>query len=86
YVLVKQEDYAGAERVFRDSLERRGGNLPYAHYNLGLLYEQTGRLQEAVAEFETFLQQAPRDETRYRVENTLRDLRRRAERESKRRQ
>lgn len=86
YVLVKQEDYAGAEQVFRDALERRGGNLPYAHYNLGLLYEQTGRLQEAVAEFETFLQQAPRDETRYRVENTLRDLRRRAERESRRRQ
>ncbi|HKG11998.1 MAG TPA: tetratricopeptide repeat protein, partial [Pyrinomonadaceae bacterium] len=86
YVLVKQEDYAGAEAVFREALERRGGNLPYAHYNLGLLYEKTGRLQDAVAEFDTFLQQAPRDENRYRVENTLRDLRRRAERESKRRQ
>jgi tetratricopeptide (TPR) repeat protein len=84
YVLVKQEDFAGAEQVFRDALERRGGNLPYAHYNLGLLYEQTGRLQEAVSEFETFLQQAPRDENRYRVENTLRDLRRRAARQSKR--
>jgi serine/threonine-protein kinase len=84
YVLVKQEDYAGAEKVFRDALELRGGNLPYAHYNLGLLYEQTGRLQEAVAEFDTFLQQAPRDENRYRVENTLRDLRRRAAREAKR--
>jgi len=86
YVLVKQEDYAGAEQVFREALERRGGNLPYAHYNLGLLYEQTGRLQDAVTEFETFLQQAPRDENRYRVENTLRDLRRRAERESRRQQ
>jgi serine/threonine protein kinase/tetratricopeptide (TPR) repeat protein len=84
YVLVKQEDYAGAEKVFRDALERRGGNLPYAHYNLGLLYEKTGRLQEAVTEFETFLQQAPRDENRFRAENTLRDLRRRAARESKR--
>jgi serine/threonine protein kinase/tetratricopeptide (TPR) repeat protein len=84
YVLVKQEDYAGAEAVFREALERRGGNLPYAHYNLGLLYEQTGRLPEAVTEFEAFLQQAPRDENRYRVENTLRDLRRRAERQSKR--
>ena len=83
YVLVKQEDYAGAEKVFRDALERRGGNLPYAHYNLGLLYEQTGRLQEAVNEFETFLRQAPRDENRFRAENTLRDLRRRAARESK---
>jgi serine/threonine protein kinase/tetratricopeptide (TPR) repeat protein len=84
YVLVKQEDYAGAESVFREAIERRGGNLPYAHYNLGLLYEQTGRLQEAVSEFETFLEQAPRDENRYRVENSLRDLRRRAARQSKR--
>jgi serine/threonine-protein kinase len=84
YVLVKQDDYAGAEKVFRDALELRGGNLPYAHYNLGLLYENTGRLQEAVTEFEAFLQQAPRDENRYRVENTLRDLRRRAAREAKR--
>jgi serine/threonine-protein kinase len=84
YVLVKQEDYAGAEKVFRDALERRGGNLPYAHYNLGLLFEKTGRLQEAVTEFETFIQQAPRDENRLRAENTLRDLRRRAARESKR--
>ncbi|MFL6285236.1 MAG: protein kinase domain-containing protein [Pyrinomonadaceae bacterium] len=84
YVLVKQEDYAGAEKVFRDALERRGGNLPYAHYNLGLLYEKTGRLQEAVTEFETFIQQAPRDENRLRAENTLRDLRRRAAREPKR--
>jgi serine/threonine protein kinase/tetratricopeptide (TPR) repeat protein len=84
YVLVKQEDYASAEKVFRDALERRGGNLPYAHYNLGLLFEKTGRLQEAVTEFETFLQQAPRDENRLRAENTLRDLRRRAARESKR--
>jgi serine/threonine protein kinase/tetratricopeptide (TPR) repeat protein len=83
YVLVKQEDYAGAEKVFRDALERRGGNLPYAHYNLGLLFEKTGRLQEAVTEFETFIQQAPRDENRLRAENTLRDLRRRAARESK---
>jgi serine/threonine protein kinase/tetratricopeptide (TPR) repeat protein len=84
YVLVKQDDYAGAEKVFRDALERRGGNLPYAHYNLGLLYEKTGRLHEAVTEFETFIQQAPRDENRLRAENTLRDLRRRAARDSKR--
>ena len=86
YVLVKQEDYAGAESVFRAALEGHNGNLPYAHYNLGLLYEQTGRLQDAVTEFEAFLQQAPRDENRRRVENSLRDLRRRAERESRRQQ
>ena len=84
--LAQQKDYGGAESAFRRALEQRGGDFAYAHYNLGLLYQQTDRPGEAVAEFETFLQQAPRDENRFRVENTLRDLRRRAAREGDSRQ
>src|SRR5437764_3320917 len=79
--LAQQKDYAGAESAFREALNQRGGDFPYAHYNLGLLYQQAGRLPEAINEFETFLQQSPRDENRYKVENTLRDLRRRVGRE-----
>jgi serine/threonine-protein kinase len=79
--LVQQKDYAGAESAFREAINQRGGDFAFAHYNLGLLYQQTNRVDEAIAEFETFLQQAPRDENRFRVENTLRDLRRRAARE-----
>ena len=67
-------------------MDQRGGDFAFAHYNLGLLYQQTNRPGEAIKEFETFLQQAPRDENRFRVENTLRDLRRRAAREGNRRQ
>ncbi|HEX8722473.1 MAG TPA: protein kinase [Pyrinomonadaceae bacterium] len=78
--LAMQKDYAGAESAFREALNQRGGDFAYAHYNLGLLYEQTGRVDEAVKEFEAYLQQAPRDENRFRAENTLRDLRRRAAR------
>ncbi|MGB8509180.1 MAG: serine/threonine-protein kinase, partial [Pyrinomonadaceae bacterium] len=75
------KDYANAESALRDAINARGGDFAYAHYNLGLLYQMTNRNTEAIAEFETFLQQAPRDENRRRVENTLRDLRRRAARE-----
>jgi serine/threonine-protein kinase len=90
--LALQKDYAGAESAFREAVNQRGGDFAYAHYNLGLLYQQTERPAEAVKEFETFLQQAPRDDTREgrdnrtRAENTLRDLRRRVEREGKREQ
>jgi eukaryotic-like serine/threonine-protein kinase len=79
--LVQQKDFAGAESAFREAINQRGGDLAFAHYNLGLLYQQTGRTAEAITEFETYLQQAPRDENRFRAENTLRDLRRKAARE-----
>jgi serine/threonine-protein kinase len=78
--LAQQKDYAGAESAFKDAINGRGGDFAYAHYNLGLLYQQTDRADDAIKEFETFLQQAPRDENRYKVENTLRDLRRQAAR------
>jgi tetratricopeptide (TPR) repeat protein len=85
--LARQKDYAGAEAAFREAVNQRGGDFAYAHYNLGLLYQQTERPADAVKEFETYLQQAPRDDSREsrdnraRVENTLRDLRRQFKRE-----
>ncbi|MDT5156038.1 MAG: eukaryotic-like serine/threonine-protein kinase [Acidobacteriota bacterium] len=84
--LVQQKDYAGAETAFRDAVNQRGGDFAFAHYNLGLLYQQTDRIDEAITEFETFLQQSPHDENRFRVENTLRDLRRRSAREGNKKQ
>ncbi|HYH87300.1 MAG TPA: serine/threonine-protein kinase [Pyrinomonadaceae bacterium] len=82
--LVRQKNYTGAEAAFREAVNQRGGDFAYAHYNLGLLYQQTERPAEAIKEFETYLQQAPRNESRdnrARVENTLRDLRRQIKRE-----
>jgi tetratricopeptide (TPR) repeat protein len=84
--LAVQKDWAGAEAAFRAALDQRGGDFAFAHYNLGLLYQQTDRVEEAIKEFEAYLQQAPRDENRHRAENTLRDLRRRAAREGNRSQ
>ncbi|MDT5296724.1 MAG: eukaryotic-like serine/threonine-protein kinase, partial [Acidobacteriota bacterium] len=84
--LVQQKDYAGAETAFREAVNQRGGDFAFAHYNLGLLYQRTNRTDEAISEFETFQQQAPGDENRYKVENTLRDLRRKAAREGNKKQ
>jgi tetratricopeptide (TPR) repeat protein len=84
--LAQQKDYEGAESALRQAVDQRGGDFAYAHYNLGLLYQQTNHPDEAIKEFETFLQQSPRDENRYKVENSLRDLRRRAAREGSSRQ
>jgi serine/threonine protein kinase/tetratricopeptide (TPR) repeat protein len=84
--LAQQKDYDGAESAFKQAVDQRGGDFAYAHYNLGLLYQQTNRPDEAIKEFETFLQQSPRDENRYKVENSLRDLRRRAARKGGNRQ
>ncbi|MCA1622042.1 MAG: tetratricopeptide repeat protein [Acidobacteria bacterium] len=84
FALVQQKDFDGAEGALREAISQRGGDFAFAHYNLGLLYQQTGRTQEAIREFETYLQQAPGDENRHRAENTLRDLRRRAAREGNR--
>ncbi|HEX8292274.1 MAG TPA: tetratricopeptide repeat protein, partial [Pyrinomonadaceae bacterium] len=80
FALIQQKDYAGAEAAFREAIDQRGGDFAFAHYNLGLLYQETGRADEAIKEFEAYLEQAPRDANRHRAENTLRDLRRQAAR------
>jgi tetratricopeptide (TPR) repeat protein len=82
--LAEQKDYQNAEAAMREAINQRGGDFPYAHYNLGQLYQTTDRIPEAIREYETFLRQAPRDNNRVPVENTLRDLRRRAAREDSR--
>ncbi len=79
--LAEQKDYANAEVAMKEAISLRGGDFAYAHYNLGHLYETTDRPAEAIHEYEIFLRQAPRDGNRKLVENTLRNLRRRAARE-----
>jgi serine/threonine-protein kinase len=82
--LAEQKDHAGAEAAMREAINQRGGDFAYAHYNLGQLYETMERTADAIAEYEIFLRQAPREEgrdLRRNVENNVRALRRRVERE-----
>jgi len=78
--LVQQEDFAGAEAAFREAVNQRGGDFAFAHYNLGRIYRLAGRTDEAIGEFEAYIQQAPRDENRAAAEKLLRELRRQAAR------
>ncbi len=76
--LAFQQDYTNAEPAFRQAIDARAGNFPEAHYNLGLLYDKANRPADAVKEYEIYLQQRPDASNRQLVENSLRDLRRRA--------
>lgn len=74
---ARQKNEAAAETALRQAIEQRG-SYPSAHYNLALLYENNNRLQEAITEYETYLQQQPNAFNRRLVENSLRRLRARA--------
>ncbi|HZI19194.1 MAG TPA: serine/threonine-protein kinase [Pyrinomonadaceae bacterium] len=80
-VLARSEDLTGAEAAFREAIAQRGGDFAYAHFNLALVYENMGRAADAVAAYETYLRQAPTDRNRRAAEASIRELRRRAERE-----
>jgi tetratricopeptide (TPR) repeat protein len=52
--LAEQGDYAAAEREYRDAIAAER-ELPYLHYNLGLLYQRTSRSREAKRSYEAAL-------------------------------
>jgi serine/threonine-protein kinase len=74
--LAEEKDFADAEKSMQEAIKQRGGDYPYAHYNLARLYETTERTADAISEYEKFLEQAPTDSNRPAVENTLKNLRR----------
>lgn len=79
---ARQKQLAEAEAAFRRATEERADGFPDAHYNLGLLYENNNRLADAVREYETYLRLRPDAYNRQLVERDLRQLRRRAARET----
>ncbi len=76
--LAFQQDYTNAESALRQAIDARNGDFPEAHYNLGLLYDKATRPADAIKEYETYLQQRPDASNRRLVENSMKDLRRRA--------
>jgi tetratricopeptide (TPR) repeat protein len=57
-VLLDQQQYQEAEKVFKDAL-RIQSDYPEAHLELGLALEGQGRLSQALTEFREALQQKP---------------------------
>ena len=76
--LARQKDYVNAEAAFRAAISQRDGDYAEAHYNLGLLYENSERPGDAIKEYETYLRQRPSAFNRRIVEQSLKDLRRKA--------
>ncbi len=65
-----------AEQQFEDALAIQP-DLPEAHFGMGTLYWQMGRVEEAIAEFETFLSGPPAQDpqARTQAEQILKQLR-----------
>ncbi len=59
-ILRERGDYSGADKAFRKAILQSGGDVPVAHYNLGVLLERIERSREAVSEYKTYLKLAPK--------------------------
>lgn len=59
-LLRERGEDKGAYDAFRKAILQSGGDLPVAHYNLGVLLEHMERSREAVPEYRTYLRLSPR--------------------------
>jgi len=71
--LARQKKIEEAEAAFRRAIVQRNG-FPDANYNLGLLYENNDRPDDAIREYEFYLEQQPNAFNRRLVENSLKRL------------
>lgn len=73
---IQEGETAAAEEALQRALEINP-NLPEAHFGMGILRRMQGRIDEAIAEFEAFLNGPPAQDPRARseAEAILRELR-----------
>ena len=72
------EDYIPAGEEFQNAV-RLAPNWPAAHYSLGLVYEKTGRLAEAIACFKEYLRLSPNAADAAQIRDRIYKLEYRAE-------
>ncbi len=80
FALAMLEDFAGAENALRGAIEDRGGDFAEAHFRLGMLYAESDRIEDAIKEFEVYLNQESNQDNRRRGERVLRELKQRLKR------
>ena len=73
--LISFKKYTEAEDALRKSIALGGPKASKAHYYLGGVYWETGRLKEAADELEVYLQLEPKAANAERVRATIKSLR-----------
>lgn len=73
--LISFKKYTEAESELRRSISLGGPKASKAHYYLGGVYWETGRLKEAADELEVYLQLEPKATNAERVRATIKNLR-----------
>jgi Flp pilus assembly protein TadD len=73
--LISFKRYTEAETSLRKSIELGGPKASKAHYYLGGVYWETGRLKEAADELDVYLQLEPKAANADRVRATIKNLR-----------
>jgi len=73
-ILRERGDYSGADKAFRKAILQSGGDVPVAHYNLGVLLERIERSREAVSEYKTYLKLAPKGKNAVMARQRLKRL------------
>lgn len=73
--LIGRKSYADAEAELRRAIELGGPRAGLAHYYLGGVYWQTGKLQQAADELETYLKLEPKAPQADKIRGTIKDLR-----------
>ena len=73
--LIGRKSYADAEAELRRAIELGGPRAGLAHYYLGGVYWQAGKLQQAADELETYLKLEPKAPQADKIRGTIKDLR-----------
>jgi Flp pilus assembly protein TadD len=73
--LIRKKSYTDAETELRRAIELGGPRAGLAHYYLGGVYWQVGKLQQAADELETYLKLDPKAPEAEKIRGTIKDLR-----------
>ena len=73
--LIGKKSYADAETELRRAIELGGTKAGLAHYYLGGVYWQVGKLQQAADELETYLKLEPQAPQAEKIRGTIKELR-----------
>jgi Flp pilus assembly protein TadD len=73
--LIAKKSFADAETELRRAIELGGPRAGLAHYYLGGVYWQTGKLQQAADELEAYLKLEPAAPQAEKIRGTIKDLR-----------